>query len=166
MSSPLHKTFSTDTSPALHAAPDKGAGAAVRATPSQTAKGAQTNGQSTDEASSETKDDGGRSQRPGPTGEGKDAGEGRPSAQEKVVLPTHERFEPSWPKVTPAPVPQVSVSPELPKVCGLCPAWHRSNRHPFGQCLAAMRALGAPMYTPDLGSCTLPESERAKMGRL
>lgn len=68
------------------------------------------------------------------------------------------------PEPFPAPAPQ-TVS-ELPKVCGACPAWNRHNKYPFGQCLVAMRALGAPMYTPDLASCTLPEIERAKQGRL
>ena len=147
---------------ALPISPDKGAGVAARAA---TTKGAQTHGQGSNEASEGRQDDSGRGLRPGSPGEDQNAGQ---AGQEKVILPTHQKFTPSMPTVNPpvAPAPLPQTVSELPQVCGACPSWHRTTRLPFGQCLAAMRALGAAMYTPDLGSCTLPESERAKMGRL
>jgi len=77
------------------------------------------------------------------------------------------------------PAPKVSDSfalqqpvvnaPEPPVVqahlncCGNCIGWQRQNAAaPFGQCLVAIRYLGAPMYTPDLANCSLPEEAKAK----
>lgn len=79
---------------------------------------------------------------------------------ERIVLPTAERFEPQMPTVAPLPAAQTITDPDC---CGNCPGWKQQNpRAPFGQCLPAIKWLGAPMYTPDLAGCTLPDKEKAK----
>ncbi len=69
-------------------------------------------------------------------------------------------YEPSYPTRDPDPVP---VRPMNPDCCGNCPGWQRQHpRAPFGQCLPAIRFLGAPMYTPDLGGCTMPLEDKTR----
>lgn len=72
--------------------------------------------------------------------------------------PVGERFAPSHPTVASEPIYELPLN-----TCGTCPGWKRQNpRFPFGQCLPAIRALGSPMYTPDLASCSLPPEIKAK----
>lgn len=72
---------------------------------------------------------------------------------------TDERFIPSHPTVTPEPVWK---RPDNPNLCCNCPGWQRHRLLPFGQCLPAMKALGGPMYTPDLAGCSLDRETKAK----
>ena len=74
--------------------------------------------------------------------------------------PVQERFSPQHPTIAPQPAYDA-----VGNTCGDCPGWKRHPRLPFGQCLPAMQALGAPMYTPDLASCSLPPEAKAKAGR-
>lgn len=73
--------------------------------------------------------------------------------------PVGERFSPQHATVNPEPAYDPTGN-----TCGACPGWKRHPKLPFGQCLPAMRALGAPMYTPDLASCSLPLEIKAKAG--
>ena len=59
----------------------------------------------------------------------------------------------------PTYAPDIASTPqEHLRCCGNCKGWKRSHMAaPFGQCLPAMRFLGAPMYTPDLGNCTMDD---------
>ncbi len=70
----------------------------------------------------------------------------------KIVLQ-----QPTVKEVDPPPVQQHL------NCCGNCTGWQRQNAAaPFGQCLVAIRYLGAPMYTPDLANCSLSEEAKAK----
>ena len=83
-----------------------------------------------------------------------------PTNPERVVRPVSERFDPQFPTVNQQPAPQTYAGDDL---CGNCPGWKRQHpQAPFGQCLPAIRWLGAPMYTPDLAGCTLPIEVKAK----
>lgn len=76
-----------------------------------------------------------------------------------AAAPAQERFVPQMPTVAPEPA---AVQTEL-ECCGNCPSWHQTNRKgPFGQCLQAIKWLGAPLYTPDLAGCSLPPEVKAK----
>ena len=77
--------------------------------------------------------------------------------------PQREVYEPQMPTVAEgAPAPTVYTSDQ----CGNCPGWKQQHaRFPFGQCLPAMRALGAVMYTPDLSGCTLDPKIKEKAGQ-
>lgn len=74
--------------------------------------------------------------------------------------PAREAYIPSHPVLAPDPV---AVHPKDRDCCGNCPGWKQAHpKAPFGQCLPAIRWLGAPMYTPDLAGCTLDEATKAK----
>lgn len=74
--------------------------------------------------------------------------------------PPPERFIPSAPTVHAPPVRTIYKDMDC---CGNCPAWKKFHpQAPFGQCLSAIRWLGAPLYTPDLSGCTLPPDIKAK----
>ena len=71
-----------------------------------------------------------------------------------------ERLHVQHATVSPLPVYQPPADAAL---CGNCPGWKRQHpQAPFGQCLLAIRWLGAPMYTPDLAGCTLSPEVKAK----
>lgn len=78
------------------------------------------------------------------------------------AAPPREAFAPQHPVEHPVPVYTAPVDPHS---CGNCPGWQRHPRLPFGQCLPAIKAFGAPMYTPELAGCTLPIDVKAKGGR-
>lgn len=81
-------------------------------------------------------------------------------AEAKAAVPVEDRFIPSTPTVTPDPVPETAMGEQL---CGVCPGWKRAHpKAPFGQCLPAIKWLGAPMYTPDLAGCTLDPATKLK----
>ncbi len=73
---------------------------------------------------------------------------------------------PPAPKAAPDPVP-LALPTEVERgvqilYCGECPKWKRQNPlAPFGQCLAAMRFLSAPLYTPDMSACSWTAEQRA-----
>ena len=74
--------------------------------------------------------------------------------------PGVERYPVQQPTVNPDPVREVALGEQC---CGNCPGWKQANpRAPFGQCLPAIRWLGAPMYTPDLAGCSLDPEVKAK----
>lgn len=74
--------------------------------------------------------------------------------------PGVERYPVQKPTVNPDPVREVVLGEQC---CGMCPGWKQANpRAPFGQCLPAIRWLGAPMYTPDLAGCSLDPETKAK----
>ena len=76
--------------------------------------------------------------------------------------PPPEKFKAQAPTVNPDPVRVVYKD----DCCGNCPSWHQTNlKAPFGQCLQAIKWLGAPMYTPDLNGCTLPVETKNKAPR-
>lgn len=70
-----------------------------------------------------------------------------------------ERFVPTTPTVNPDPVWD---HPDNPHLCANCPGWQRHRMLPFGQCLPAIKAFGAPMYTPELAGCSLDMASKAK----
>ena len=81
----------------------------------------------------------------------------------KAPAPEGERFTAQIPTAVP---PQEHVSPVNLNCCGNCPGWNRTHvQAPFGQCLPAIRWLGAPLYTPDLAGCSLPPEAKAKGSR-
>lgn len=115
--------------------------------------------------------DGGSGNGSRPVGKDQDAGE----RQQKVTAatvgivqaptnPPNERFKVQAPTVTPEPT-RAEVPHEY--CCGNCPYWHLTNsKFPFGQCLPAIKALGAPLYRSDFDGCSLTLEQKTKiMGR-
>lgn len=80
--------------------------------------------------------------------------------------PPPERFTSHTPTANPPPQPHAPVPLVKLLLCGECPAWKQQNPlFPFGQCIAAIRALGAPMYTPNMSGCTLSADDRLKYAK-
>lgn len=69
-----------------------------------------------------------------------------------------ERFVAQMPITIPEPEPYLGAR----DCCGNCPSWKQAFSSPFGQCLAAIRWLGGPLYTPDLAGCSLDPATKAK----
>lgn len=86
-----------------------------------------------------------------------------PADAKAPAQPAPERFVPQHPTVDAQPVKTLYREMDC---CGNCPSWHQTNlKAPFGQCLQAIKWLGAPLYTPDLAGCTLPPEVKTKAPR-
>ena len=82
----------------------------------------------------------------------------------KAASVADERFTISQPTVASVSARSAPLNIDS---CGNCPGWkqHGGPRSSFGQCLPAIRFLGAPVYTPDsMPACSLDMETKAKGG--